>query len=94
MIRPSPGHQTRPALFKKVIHGSPLINVRNKLQILHMQDLLGWHPIHTLQDWLDVITQVFVQANKAVALKLPYAYNSSLAVSKLPIMMQKWCSTR
>jgi uncharacterized protein len=79
---PFPRPSDPPGLFKKVIHGSPLIVLNNKLQILNMQDLLGSHPIHTLQDWLDVITQVFVRADKAVAMKLPYAYNSSLAVNK------------
>jgi uncharacterized protein len=82
---PFPRPSDPPGLFKKVIHGSPLIVLRNKLQILHMQDVLGSHPIHTLQDWLDVITQVFNRADRAVALKLPYAYNSSLAVSKATI---------
>ncbi len=79
---PFPRPSDPPGLFKKVIHGSPLIHLRNKNQILHMQDLLGGHGIHTLQDWLDAIAQVFVRANQAVALKLTHAYDASLAVSK------------
>lgn len=79
---PFPRPSDPPGLFKKVIHGSPLIHLRNKNQILHMQDLLGGHGIHTLQDWLDVIAQVFARANPAAALKLTHAYDASLAVSK------------
>lgn len=79
---PVPRPSDPPDLFKKVIHGTPLFNIRNKAQILQMQELLHWNPIHSLQDWLDLVTHVFMKYPEAVALKLPHAYGSSLAVTR------------
>lgn len=71
-----------PGLVKKVIHGSPLFDLCDQGQILHMEQLLQCGPIHTLQDWLDMVEAVFAQHSGAAALKLPHAYGMSLEVSK------------
>lgn len=79
---PIPRPSDPPGLFKKVFNGRALIYIRNKTQILQMQELLHWNPIHSLQDWLDIIAYMFTQYPETAALKLPHAYGSSLAVTK------------
>jgi uncharacterized protein len=79
---PMPRPSDPTGLFKKVIKGTSLIYIRNKTHILLMQELLHWNSIHTLQDWLEMITFVFAQNPQVAALKLPHAYDTSLAVQK------------
>lgn len=79
---PLPRPSDPPGLFKKSIGGTGLVYIQGKQQILNMQELLHCNPIHTLQDWLDMITAVFTRHPEAAALKLPLAYVTSLAIKK------------
>jgi predicted TIM-barrel fold metal-dependent hydrolase len=80
---PLPRPSDPPGLFRKVIQAPPMFDVRAKSQILYMQDLLHCNPVHTLQDWLDMIAEIFARHPEAVGVKLPHAYGTSLAVSKV-----------
>lgn len=79
---PLPRPSDPPGLFRKVIGGTPLINIRSKAQIIHMQEMLKVNPVHGLEDWLDIIRHVFAACPEAATLKLPHAYEASIAVTK------------
>lgn len=76
---PIPRPSDPPELFRKVLNGSALIYIRNKTQIMYLQDLLQEGPIHTLLDWIGVIENVVAQNAGIVAVKLYHAYFLSLA---------------
>lgn len=79
---PFPRPSDPPGLFRKVLNGGPLIHIRNKTQILYMQDLLQQGPIHTLQDWVAIIENHVAANTDVAAIKLAHAYSLSLAVKK------------
>jgi uncharacterized protein len=71
-----------PGLFKKVIKGSDLLCLHNKTLFFEMVSAMGWRPVHSLQDFLDLIDSVFELSHEAVAVKFGHAYQRSLATSK------------
>lgn len=81
---PFPRPSDPPGLFKKVLNARALIDIRSKTQILNFEALFNCHPVHTLQDWLEVIASVYAQTPDLAAVKLLLAYGSSLAISKQP----------
>ncbi len=71
-----------PGLFKKVIKGSDLLCLHDKTLFFQMVSAMGWRPVHSLQDYLDLIDSVFELSHEAVAVKFGHAYSRSLATSK------------
>jgi hypothetical protein len=71
-----------PGLFKKVIKGSDLLCFHNKTLFFEMVAAMGWRPVHSLQDYLDLIDSVFELSHEAVAVKFGHAYSRSLSTSK------------
>jgi len=71
-----------PGLFKKVIKGSDLLCLHNKNLFFEMVSAMGWRPVHSLQDYLELIDSVFELSHEAVAVKFGQAYSRSLAAAK------------
>jgi uncharacterized protein len=71
-----------PGLFQKTITLSSLVFLRDRGQLAFVEQQLSAPPVHSLQDWLDLIEAVFQRNPQAVALKLAHAYMTSLEVSK------------
>lgn len=71
-----------PGLFRKVIKGSDLLYLPGKALFYQMVAALGRSPVHSLQDYLDLIDSVFDRSPDAAAVKFGHAYERSLATCK------------
>jgi len=79
---PVPRPSDPPGLFKKAIKGSDLLYLPDKIAFDQMASALGGSPVHSLQNYLDLIDSVFERSSEAAAVKFGHAYERSLATSK------------